>query len=446
MIRTCERLRTGPPLAAGQRNSVVRKRTRISEEVRGVAALVNGVVTGRRARYDRDMRWRSARGVVLVLSWIAAAVPACGAFTSADPPGAEWDAGAPPDGSPPATDGAPPDGVAPREDGGGATLALPCPRPRGPSGPLASSERRRLHDPGAGVRLPWGITTDRDHVFWVTQPATTQGYNGEESGAIWRVARNGFESAVKLAEAQPRTTVLARDGDHVYWFTLAGAKLALRRVPRDAACASACPPPDEIGTFSTGSPVVKIVRVAPGVLFAITSTGTVLRADLSARVIVGVGQSAIYPTLTTTGDHVYFGSLTQPKIQRVRHDGTQRMDFFGVPPPDGGDVGIGLLENDCQALWGTRTGGDDLVTLSIASGALATAVAGVTQRTYDIVTDAKNVYVARADAGGVFAYNPNDGYVPVYRGNVFAMAVDDQGLYWGEHDLTTGGAMHMLVK
>lgn len=59
--------------------------------------------------------------------------------------------------------------------------------------------------------------------------------------------------------------------------------------------------------------------------------------------------------------------------------------------------------------------------------------------------DARFLWIAVANAGGVYAYDkPTVDISLLRKGNVFALAVDDDGVYWGDHDGT--GTLRMLVK
>ena len=67
---------------------------------------------------------------------------------------------------------------------------------------------------------------------------------------------------------------------------------------------------------------------------------------------------------------------------------------------------------------------------------------------FDLAADAKYVYSGAANSGGVFVIDKSSGASSHLAGtNVWRIAVDADGVYFGEHDQNTDtGALYMLVK
>jgi uncharacterized protein YuzE len=172
----------------------------------------------------------------------------------------------------------------------------------------------------------------------------------------------------------------------------------------------------------------------------------------SYRVSLGTGQPTAFeknalavgafPSMTATDDGAYVTSRSYGGVGRVASGG-------GVTPlyvaaPDGGLAG---LATDCSDLWGRSAESAPPVTMT-RFPATGQPTAGGTlpmQLYFDTKADAAYVYLAAANVGGVYAYDKNNGTTtPLYAGNVFALAVDADGVYWGEHG--GSGALYMLVK
>ena len=68
----------------------------------------------------------------------------------------------------------------------------------------------------------------------------------------------------------------------------------------------------------------------------------------------------------------------------------------------------------------------------------------------DLGADARYVYAAALNTGGIFALQKTSmATAHPYTGNVWNLAVDDDGVYFGEHDPSAAGGagtIYMLVK
>jgi hypothetical protein len=406
------------------------------------------------------MVFNSRRAALLAVSCVALGVAgACASFSETNDPAADagTDADTPADAR---TDAAPPTdaGVAAAADGAAPALALPCPPPKPASAcdVVTTCERRLLYAPPASDNsTPWGIATDPDHVFWLAQSADSNGFNGDGAARLFRVDRvGGPQRAVELARDQPEAVEVVRDGDHVYWFVRQGGDNVLRRLPANApACAEACPQPELVASVPHGARVTRLRRIAPGVLVAATRDGAVFRfrVDSTPPAMTSLGPlGGQDPFLTTTNEHVYVGAASQPSIMRFPTAGGGLAQPFFTNTVDAGSPGFSNVTTDCSALWTTRPVGGAQPVASIAIGPSPSIVdhgASVVD-VFDVVADATHLYFGSANAFGLHAAAISGGPAAQLQPGmtVFRLAVDDQGVYWGDHHPDTGGALMMIVK
>lgn len=386
----------------------------------------------------------------------------CSSFTEEDAPPVE-DGGADgvaPDASP--IDGGG-DGPIPL-DGGGMNLRLPCPPPRAGNTVATGWKRRKLYVPPgpAGRMYPFAIATDAQYVTWVAQLGTPDGgadtapYNGIGTAVVMRASKLGTGTVKVIARDQPSAVTVALDGPDVYWVTETQNVATLRSQPRDADCDVSCPEPRGVTAFPSGVRIARLVRPAPGVLFALAQDGRLFRVDLAGAAPVVVATSGTYPAMAATSSDVFTSAGLSPKVQRSPVDGKTAAEdayitFPADPDPEIG-VGVSPIATDCTTLWmarktsqGHRIHGREIAGAPSLS-LLTTLPPGLA--IFDLAADARYIYVAAANAGGVFAIDKVSMVTSTqYTGNVWAVAVDDDGVYFGEHaEGAIPGSMFMLVR
>lgn len=350
------------------------------------------------------------------------------------------------------------------EDGGalpdGGERSSACPPPPGGSALPTAWNKRSLFEPsGPAERMyPFAIATDRLHVTWVAQLGEPDGgvdtapYNGNGNAVVMRAPKLGVGMPAIVARDQPGATTVALDGLQVYWTTWQKSEATLLQQRRDVDCKIDCPAPEIVVTFPSGERIARLVSVAPKVLFALSQSGKVYRIGLGT-VPAQVLESGTFPAITATSTHVFASAGLKGFVGRVQVDGgASDPSYLAVPPvPDAG-VGVSPIATDCTSLWMTRAmpdgrhvAGHDL---SVPGSFQDLVLLGPAVDVFDMAADAKYVYVAAANAGGVFAVDKSSkGIVRPYAGNVFALAVDEDGVYFGEHAAgPTAGGMFMLVK
>ena len=372
-------------------------------------------------------------------------VAGCGKFLAGDPPEMPPDASFPEDSSP---GDAAPDAVAPDD---GACRLAPA-----PSCSPTSCPKLVLHDTAGARTAPWGIATSDKAVFWLEQPATNEGYNGNAMARVLRAPKDPSGGiTTELALGQARAITLAVMGGWVYWtvYDVAVDQFArLRRVRTD--CAGGCSP-EELLVTTRGVRIMKLVPVGETTLFGIGEAGQIVRFDVGGAKMSMAGplfEKPGFASLANTGHHVFVSSNNSPTLARMDLDGTNIDEkFLAVPSGDGGaEPGINSLWYDCQEkLWARRGPGTDLVSLSLADGQMHTVKAQAKLTVYDVGGDARYLYLAGANEG-LFALDRQGSATlePVGGVKVFAVAVDDAGVYWGEHDTDTpmAGTIYMLTK
>jgi hypothetical protein len=385
---------------------------------------------------------RNLRAALLVAGMAWGCVIACSSFDGEDPaPVSTDEASTPPEGG--ALDGTT-DGTADSSNDAGRCSS------RAPRKALLQSGQRTLYIPPAKEH-PFAMTTDATNVYWVAQPvadATGFPYDGQSAGRILRVTKAGTNATALVAD-QKKATAVALDGDYLYWATFDDAAFvprgALHRVNR--ACSAPCSP-EKIAAFDHR--ILVLERAASQVLFGVDGDGVVLRIDTgSPNKVMTITTVGSFPTLTFDGAHVYAGSAQQAEVRRMDSTGGLLPQFAQLPAETSADLGLRWLVADCDGLAGVRTrdGGRDLYRIG-PDGVVTKGVA--IPNPFDVFqmsADAQYTYFAVANAGGVYAIDKKgDGSrIKIYQGNVFGMTVDDDGVYWGEHN-NDFGSIHALDK
>ncbi len=409
--------------------------------------------------YDATMGWsRTAIWLAGAAAGLAAMTTAasCTTFDTENDPTPDAASDTSTDG-----DGAAPDAAGDAEplDGGSMpALTAVCPPPSGGVKPAESWEKRPLYMPSVARMYPFAIATDATHVTWVAQLGTAADsglpdnapYNGIGEGHILRVPKQGGKT-VTLARAQRYARSLALDGDHAYWAIYDTDNVArLVRQRRDADCDAGCAAPELVTSFPPGSPIVTLRRAAPGVLFALRENGPLFRFVVGSLAPEPVLTSGDYPALTVTDKEAFLSAGTVAEVGRAGlTSGAPNQPLVAIPPLDGGPVGVAPIATDCTSLWMIRElSQPQVLKVSIAdASSLVTLANRLTINAFDLAADSRFVYAASPNAGGVFAIDKNNGASVLLRpGNVFRLAVDSEGIYFGEHDRSGAGALIMIVK
>lgn len=301
------------------------------------------------------------------------------------------------------------------------------------SSALAACERRTLYISNTST-FPFAIVTDEANVYWVAQNGPTDSaYDGTASASVLRVSKTGTstQQATVLAESQSRATTLIKDGPDLYWIVStasdAGSTSTLRRL------AGATGTPQDVATFS--GIARRLVRVAPGVFFAADNQGNVRRLTKDGMV-ADIEKTSSTPSLAASKDYVFAGGGRLARVDKVPAAGGPGAPFFGIPDgtPDAALPGVHVLGADCDRMFGIRDD-EGAFFWSPAATATYTATAATFEDGQDIASDEGFVYVAERRAGGGVFRGARDGkgFGSLYTGDVWRLAVDDDGIYWGEH-------------
>ena len=352
-----------------------------------------------------------------------------------------------PDGSPPDVDAAPPDPPPP-------ALEPTCPAPPGGIDKPTAWQKRSLFVPPAGgpKMFPFAIATDATHVTWATQieaPGALNPYDGVGDGMIMRVPKDGSGTPVILATSQRFTRALALDGIFAYWVTYGEDNYArLMRTPRG--CVVSCGPPEERGMFPRGNRIDRIKRAVDGVLFAISDSGNLFRIDVTSTTPTLVYAAAGNAGLAVTTSAAYASAMDWPAVGKAPVAGGAGADLFRPAPDDAGPVGVVPIATDCASLWMVRESTPPIV-LEYALGSSpsrTTLPMALPIGAFDLAADDRWLYFGAANAGGLYLVEKMTGTSNLLQGgNVWRIAVDRDGVYYGEHDRNSGtGNLYMLVK
>lgn len=386
---------------------------------------------------------RMRRVLVTVTSSFTGALfaVACGAFGADGSDGsAVVEETAAPDVNADAFDGEAPDGP------NVGDLPATCPTSRAPSCAVPNAcPSRPLRSSKPGV-FPFNLVTDRTHVYWVEQEQLDGGddaYNGQAAARIMRVPKKGGSTDV-LAAAEAKATTVVLDGEFVYWAT--SDPTNLRRVPR--ACVPPCPPPESIYLGPGGTKIVALARPASGRVVALRENGDVVLLDVSTSppsLRSTPSNVSTYVTMAVTNDAVHVAGANTGLVRSIRIADLQTTST-SIAPIDGGSSGFSPMTTDCDALWANR-GPSSTLYKAVPGGSVTPFQTLPVGLVFGLRADAKYVYAALPNAGGVFAVDKVTKEITrISPGNVFALAVDDDGVYWGEHDRNTGGAVMIWEK
>lgn len=379
---------------------------------------------------------------------VSVAIVCCEAYAPADDRPAPLEAGA---------SDAPSAGDAESVDGGREAATSPaigahtprCPRPNGPSCAPPSCERRVLYaPPSAGVEFPFDVATDSSFVYWTSlsaESAEDVPYDGRGTARIRRVARAPGSKASSIAEGQRDATAIAMAGDWLYWTAANGALWELRRVRRD--CPESCVV-EPIAQLGPGR-FVALAEIDDETLLASRFNGTTLAIVIPKTGNVSVataGTSADIPGLTTTSTDGFLSAVVTSEIVRVPAATRSSVPFATLPDASAGQSGLSPITTDCTTLFGWR-GAQQLWKVPIEGGILSEFTTAPISLVFGLASDREFIYAAAPNLEGVVAIGIDSGIAQTIRpGNAFRIAVDEAGVYWGDHDKNAGGALWMMVK
>lgn len=327
-----------------------------------------------------------------------------------------------------------------------------CPRPPGPSCELSACERRILYaPPSTGVEFPYDIATDSSFVYWTSMFAEDAGdlpYDGIGIARIRRVARAPGSTPSVIADGQRNARWLAMAGDYLYWLAENGASSIweLRRVRRD--CPESCVV-ENVGPVGSGL-FFGFVAIDDETLLATQFNGTTILLS------VPMMGSASFATVTTTSDlgavaatstdGFASGGFT-PTVRRIPAATGVATALSTLPDASAGEnVGLNPLTTDCTTVFGWR-GGQHVWRIPIEGGVPAEHATLPVSLVFGLVTDRDWIYAASPDGFGLAAISNASGARTMLRaGNIHRVAVDDVGVYWGDHDKTSSGPIWMMVK
>jgi len=326
-----------------------------------------------------------------------------------------------------------------------------CPPSPGPScKPITNCVKLELYaPPDAGAEYPFGIVTDSKYVYWTAMAFGTAGdapYDGRGTATIRRVDRSGNGKAGVLVTGQRNATALAIAGEYLYWGSTESGMTTLRRVHRG--CPESCAV-ENLGPIGT-TPLWKITELDDTTLVAVAGSGDVYHVAIGQNLaaITQYGSVGLLPALVGTPSAAYAASGVQAQVQRVSHDGGSMT--IGTVPEAGADsgltIGISPMATDCTTLYGWRNN-KQVWSLPRDGGAVKSFATVQTSGIFSMASDDTFVYLGSADGPGVMALDiASKQSAQIAGGNLQYVAVDDVGVYWGEHGQTTGGALWMMKK
>lgn len=331
-----------------------------------------------------------------------------------------------------------------------AIVADHCPPFKGGTN-LTPPTERVLYSPTT-PKAPFGIATDKTHVTWVEQEVTDAAVPTEALGTparILRVAKAGGAPTV-LARDQLAATAVAVDGAYAYWTTWDGTTSTLWRSPLTTNCdEGSCPPPEQLTAFSMDDRVRFIARYAAGQLVFTTEAGVVYLVELPVGAPQQILRTSASPSVTLTDTHLYAANFesTISYVQRstVATPPEINAKLITLPGVDAGNGAVTHMSSDCTGLWMLRlTSSGRAVDFQPLDDAGLEHVTDISIATMQIVADSTHLWLASQNQGLAAVSHADGSSKVVHSGSVRRVAVDDDGVYFG--DLNKSGALYMLLK
>ncbi|MBS2020106.1 MAG: hypothetical protein JST00_45015 [Deltaproteobacteria bacterium] len=330
---------------------------------------------------------------------------------------------------------------------------VPSCAPRGTTKDLASPMLQKIYNPPSPT-FPFGLATDATHVTWAEQSEDVDGgtaYEGVGRGRILRVAKTGGPAAV-IATDQELVIAVAVAGGFVYWGAGPETASELRRRPVGTDCnATFCPAPESVATFDRRIVDIRVIRES--VFLVMLDNGKVSYVDLATKTSSPLVTTFFYPGLAVTSSHLYASSeVTNAALLRATIAPNPVIEVNYLKPAiDGGNPGVGRLATDCRSLFMshyTSFVGSKIYAHDFDRPGSFDLVVDTKLNIDQMVADEGNVWVSAAN-GGLFAGSrTSTSLVRVFQGNVFRAAVDDDAVYFGDHNPvgTERGTIYRLLK
>ncbi len=286
-----------------------------------------------------------------------------------------------------------------------------------------------------------------------TSTGSSKGAPTRPSTTTERASRESFASsrAKVLATNQPYAKALTLAPPYLYWATFDDNSNTSSLVRVKADCQAPCTA-DVVGNYAAH--ISRLVAVGTTDLIALGEDGGKLvhfslAADGGVSTGITVLTSTNLPGMAVTTTHAYVSGLLTKSIGRAEVSGVAKIPAWASLALDAGgtaNVGIANLATDCKNLFGMH--GPDLVQVTLGGAAVALIATAVSPSAFDMVADAKYVYVASLNGYGVIAVDTTSAaQTQLANGqSVVAIAVDSRGVYWGEHGFSGGGTIMMLEK
>lgn len=387
----------------------------------------------------------------LSFALLAAAFAGCSSFDTAP---ATPDAGA----VQPSADGGSTDekdGEAPKPDGAVVDAGLRCDPTMCPQVMLYTPT---TPPPSGEVEYPFSIATDEASVYWLSLAAPTtdstlrgDAYNGTGLVRVRRASKTqpGQSTLLYSGTLRVRAEAIAVSGGFVHFAlrTVETPKTTRFRFPSDCSGIGSCQP--TTATFTAG--VIKtMVTGTTNDVWWLQDNGPLyqLTGETMSSAFTDWGTLTL-PDITRSADHLFVAGLTTTTVYGLTLNGVNSLKVT-LPPldPPATDQGASALAADTKELFMLR---DDagLWSAPIINGASATRWADTGVRSfYDLALDERSVFAAAANAGGVFVFDRTTRKSDqIFEGNVWRIAVDAQGVYWGDHKPNdVPGAIWMMRK
>lgn len=135
-------------------------------------------------------------------------------------------------------------------------------------------------------------------------------------------------------------------------------------------------------------------------------------------------------------------------VGAAAEDGGVDPTWYTFPSPDAGSPGPALLATACtDVLAFRRTQIVEIPIVDTPTAKRTSEVAATLYEAHDVAADEAMVWFAVLNTGGLFARPLSGGSaVLVKPGNIWNLAVDDDGVYIGDHDRNGRGAVWMINK
>lgn len=301
---------------------------------------------------------------------------------------------------------------------------------------------------------PFGIVVDARHVYWLSLPSGSDGYNGNGPATLRRLDR-ATKQVVELARDQTDATELVAYGPHLYWLARSGGgSFELRTMRKDAAACSGptCAP---IMVVAQGLPrALRVAMPSPDTIFVGEENGGVMRVPLSSGIVSQAGTTSLFPGLAAGNGEVFASGVKTITVQRFGEGGSIGTLGMLEPRDSGvGWVGAAYLATDCASVFALASDHTIQALATTADGGAFQPFGAVpVVDVYTITSDARFAYVGAANSGGLYAVDLKTAQqtTKIANGSVWRLDVTDDGIVFGEHggspNDSAAGAIFLIEK